>query len=164
MGKAKKDKKANASIPQKSVHLRLAYLHEATTYLRNASQSSTPQAKQTQESAMAEEDLVFRDYAEAAQIRYLMSQMKGVSRKAVIRVQREVKRSVCKGCDEMLSNGSTSLETTENKSKDGAKSWADVLVVKCLNCGTSKRSPVGAHLLKQREGVSGREAIRQCDR
>lgn len=136
-----KDKKSKGVLPQKNVHLRLAYLHQATTYLERHGRTNNVSGEDS------------RDNVEAgsSQTRYLASHLKGVSRKSVMRLQKRIKRSFCKGCDELLIPGKTSFEATENLSKNAAKPCADVLVVKCGTCGTIKRFPIGAGL-PQRKG------------
>lgn len=128
-----KEKKAKGALPQRNVHLRLAYLHQAALYLK--SQRHT--GNNVEETSEAVED-------GSSQLRYLVSHLKGVSRKSVIRLQRDIKRSLCKGCDELLMSGKTSVEVIENRSKNAAKPCADVLVVKCRTCGTAKRFQIGA--------------------
>lgn len=142
-----KDKKTKDSIPQRSVRLRLGYLHQAAEYLAN-SKTTLPENTTTSKIGSDETITEGRFQASSTRTRFLISQMKGVSRKSVIRLQKEIKRSVCKGCDELLCKGKTSLEKTENMSKNGAKPWADVLVVECQTCGTSKRFPIGARLTR----------------
>lgn len=145
-----KDKKAKDSIPQRSVHLRLGYLHQAAVYLSDYSKSTLPE--DTTNSKSDSHETATNKYCQPSgtQTRSLISQMKGVSRKSVIRIQKEIKRTVCKVCDELLVDGKTSLEKTENRSKNSAKPWADVLVVECQTCGTSKRFPVGLSPLNTR--------------
>lgn len=147
MAKEKKaEKKAKGSLPNKNVHLRLSFLHQAAKYLsESATQINPPRTR--------------RDDNEAegglgkpgnAQARYLTNHMKGVSRKSVVRLDKAVKRSICKGCDELLANNHTARESIENRSKCGRKTWADVLVVECERCGTLKRFPVGAKAMEDR--------------
>lgn len=74
----------------------------------------------------------------------LLSHVRAVSLKGVVRLTPDIKHSICKRCDGLLIRGSTAKIDMENKSCDGRKPWADVLVVTCSNCGTMKRFPVGA--------------------
>jgi len=41
---------------------------------------------------------------------------------------------------------------SENRSKKGRKPWAEVLVVRCISCGATKRFPVGS---RRRRAGSG---------
>lgn len=142
-----KSKKTKGSIPQRNVHLRLAYLHKAALYFSSASTSTANQS--IPDDSLTENNPPTSGDAEPdhEQTRYLVSQLKGVSRKSVIRLQKEIKRTVCKGCDEIQLGGVTSIESVENKSKGCAKPWADILVVRCRTCGTEKRFPVGMRIL-----------------
>ncbi|KAK5942078.1 hypothetical protein PMZ80_006031 [Knufia obscura] len=133
-----KEKKAKGSMPNKNVHLRLSFLHQAASYL--AHNAGGPAELRGNEETDANSRSVKRPRPHTAQTRHLLSHMKGVSRKSVIRLQKDVKRTVCKGCDQLLDDQS-STRTVENKSKGGAKPWASVLVVKCNTCGTAKRFP-----------------------
>jgi len=140
-----KEKKAKPALPNKNVHLRLSFLHQAATYLANnaTANAETNSNKECSTDLKSPE----KPLPYATQTRHLLSHMKGVSRKSVIRLNKEVKRRVCKGCDQLLADAS-STRVIENRSKQSAKPWADVLVVKCKNCGTAKRFPVGADALK----------------
>lgn len=130
-----KDKKTKGALPHKNIHLRLAYLHQAATYLE--SQSS--------------QNALDSPACGSSQLRYLISHLKGVSRKSVMRLHKDIKRSICKGCDELLVPGKTSVEFMENTSKNAAKPCADVLVVKCRTCDTTKRFPIGADSRRSRK-------------
>lgn len=140
MTKEKKSK--TTSLPQKNVHLRLAFLHQAASHLANQPRSDT----QTTTDASRDGALPrkVRPKTSVAQPRYLINQMKGVSRKSVIRLDKNIKRTICKRCDESFVEGRNSASIIENKSTNRSKPWADVLIVKCETCGTSKRFPVGS--------------------
>ncbi|PWY83469.1 Rpr2-domain-containing protein [Aspergillus heteromorphus CBS 117.55] len=73
--------------------------------------------------------------------RVYMSQMRGVSLKAQLRLPVDVKRSFCKRCDTHLIPGTTCTQEIRNASRGRKKPWADVLVVRCSTCGTEKRFP-----------------------
>lgn len=136
-----KSKKSQPSIPNKNIHLRLSFLYEAATFLDES---------KMKKNADGGGDSSFREATASnlgsAQSRHLISHMKGVGRKSVIRLNKDVKRSVCKGCDQLLMSEQATLITTENKSKGQSKPWADVRVVECRICGTSKRFPIGIGL------------------
>lgn len=145
MTKEKKSK--TTSLPQKNVHLRIAFLHQAASHLAQKARSDTQittdvggngtQPRKTPKTSIA-------------QPRYLINQMKGVGRKSVIRLDKNIKRSICKRCDEFFVEGENAASTIENKSTNCSKPWADVLVIKCGTCGTSKRFPVGSGQLGQK--------------
>lgn len=137
-----KDKKAKGQLPQKNVHLRLAYLHQAATYLENQRSQN-----------------ISVDHSNgSSQLRYLISHLKGVSRKSVMRLHKDIKRSLCKGCDELLIPERTSIQVVENRSKNAAKSWADVLVIKCCTCDTVKRFPVDPGIREKRKAGTTTQA------
>src|SRR5207247_2204446 len=73
--------------------------------------------------------------------RQYLSQVRAVSLKCQLRLPGDIKRSVCKRCDSLLIPGSTCTEETENKSRGRKKPWADVLIVQCNTCGSSRRYP-----------------------
>jgi ribonuclease P protein subunit RPR2 len=68
-------------------------------------------------------------------------QMRGVSLKTQTRLSVPVKRSFCKRCDTSLVPGVSSTQEIRNESRGRKKPWADVLVIRCLVCGTEKRFP-----------------------
>lgn len=146
MTKEKKSK--TASLPQKNIHLRLAFLHQAASHLADKGRSDARTTSGVSKDSALEPNA--RSEISVAQPRYLINQLKGVSRKSVIRLDRNIKRSVCKRCDELLLDGRNSARKIENMSASCSKPWADVLIVKCGTCGTSRRFPVGASQLAQK--------------
>lgn len=74
----------------------------------------------------------------------LTSHLRTVSKRGQLRIDQDIKRSICKTCSTPLLDCKTSVDKIENDSKRGAKPHADVRVVECLNCGTKKRFPIGA--------------------
>ena len=77
-------------------------------------------------------------------VRHLVSNIRGVSLKVQAQLSPSLKHSMCKRCDAFLVMGITSTSMVENRSSDGRKPWADVLVVTCNACNSSKRFPIGA--------------------
>ncbi|KAK5807334.1 hypothetical protein VI817_001592 [Penicillium citrinum] len=73
--------------------------------------------------------------------RVYISQMYGVSLKTLTRLPIQTKRSFCKRCETPLSSGTTCTIETQNASRGRKKPWADVMVIRCLVCGTEKRFP-----------------------
>lgn len=159
-----KDK--SRGIPNRHLHSRISYLHQAAQYLAN--HSSTPQnvskvGDQPNEpsteftksrnagteavepgSTKGADDSALRQHAKVSgQALRLSSQLLWVSQKSKVAVSRDIKRSICKCCKELLIPGKTAIHRMENKSKGGRKPWADVLVVECQRCGFQKRYPVG---------------------
>lgn len=82
--------------------------------------------------------------------RRLVSELRDVSLKMQLRMSPAMKHSICKNCNTLLLDGSTCSTEVENKSKDGKKLWADVLVRKCIVCGLAKRFPLAARRQKRR--------------
>lgn len=80
---------------------------------------------------------------ESALSRHLLTHLRAVSLKSVIRLTPAMKNSICKRCDLLMVPGSTATISAENKSRGSKKPWADVLVLTCVACGTTKRHPVG---------------------
>jgi len=78
--------------------------------------------------------------------------MRSVAKKSVMRLGPQIKRTICKRCDTLLVPGVSCENRIENASKGGKKSWADVLVVECMACGTVKRFPVGMDGMERRKG------------
>lgn len=150
-----KEKKAKdkRSIPNKNVHLRLSFLHQAALYLSNHANATEPTRSGSSNESCSSSQSSGKAQQNGGQSRYLLNHMKGVSRKSVITLDKEVKRKVCKGCDQLL-NAYSSVRVMENESKGGRKPWADVLVVKCRNCGTPKRFPRE----KEKEKVADNES------
>jgi ribonuclease P protein subunit RPR2 len=73
----------------------------------------------------------------------LSSHLLAVCRRAKVKASHDLKRSICKRCNELLVPGKTAIIRMENKSKRKRKPWADVLVAECQRCGFEKRYPVG---------------------
>ncbi|RMZ85955.1 hypothetical protein DV737_g242, partial [Chaetothyriales sp. CBS 132003] len=150
MGKSKAAKaaKAGESVPHRHLHSRVSFLHQAATYLatsvdsRAGGKASVSDARHGQRDAS---DLDERGGKQAcrAQSRHLISQLRGVSKKAQIRLAPDVKRVLCKRCDSLLLPGHGCVSEIENASLDRRKPWADVLCIKCTACGTVKRFPAG---------------------
>ncbi|KAJ5600554.1 hypothetical protein N7450_001621 [Penicillium hetheringtonii] len=69
--------------------------------------------------------------------RVYISQMYGVSLKTLTRLPIQTKRVV----KPPLSSGTTCTIETQNASRGRKKPWADVMVIRCLVCGTEKRFP-----------------------
>ncbi|KIW27283.1 uncharacterized protein PV07_07036 [Cladophialophora immunda] len=151
MGKSKPPKK-DSQVPQKHLHSRLSYLHQAATYLatvgsHNGQQKATKSAECTW--SVADRDLTNQGSVEATR---LLMHLRGVSRKSQIRIAPRVKHSICKCCDVLLIPGETMTEKLANPSKGGRKSWADVYEIHCDKCGTIKRFPC-----RRKSNQTGRE-------
>jgi ribonuclease P protein subunit RPR2 len=171
-----KDK--SRGIPNRHLHSRISYLHQAAQYLAN--HSGTPQnvnkdgdqpnelsiestksrnaGTETAElvSTKGGDDSALRRHAKVSgQALRLSSQLLLVSQRSKVAVSRDIKRLICKCCNELLIPGKTAIHRMENKSKGGRKPWADVLVVECQRCGFQKRYPVGQQRQPKRKDRIG---------
>jgi ribonuclease P protein subunit RPR2 len=145
--KAPKSAKSN---PHKHLQARVSFLQRASEYL------ATQQARQTEESGGSA--AVSESARNNGASRHMTAQCKGVSRKAQIRMSQDAKRSMCKRCETQLVLGQSSEEHVENLSRNGAKPWANVLVLTCLTCKAVKRYPIGAaRTSKRKDRQSKRE-------
>jgi len=147
-----KEKKSSGkgALPNKNVHLRISFLHQAALYLSNHVNTTEATKSMSRRESGSSPQPSEEPQMYGGQTRYMLNHMKGVSRKSVIRLDKQTKRKVCKGCDQLL-DAPSSLHVVENESKGGKKPWADVLVIKCGNCGTSKRFPTNARVLRQQQ-------------
>ena len=173
--------KSKVGPAQKHLHSRVSYLYQAATYLtenairqqgKDANCVPTPKtnSKKGSDSSSASppihsvlgEDPLISDIGKDEQTetigpaatpsQRLLAHVRTILRKSQIRLAPHMKHSICKRCDALLLPGSTSTINVENKSKNGNKPWADVLVIVCNACGTAKRYPVGAtRQLKRQE-------------
>ncbi|KAJ5965056.1 uncharacterized protein N7479_004932 [Penicillium vulpinum] len=164
MAKAKGKKEVkNSKNSQSHIRARLDYLHQAATYFQGKSTLAKSQNAQVHNN---EHNSVASDVSPGKnghtvdtnqQIcsvnqqktqkplrnlsRVCVSHLRAVAMKTQIRLPVTLKRSVCKRCDTILAPGVTCLHEIRNESHGGKKPWADVLVVRCLSCGTEKRFP-----------------------
>ncbi|THW08322.1 Rpr2-domain-containing protein [Aureobasidium pullulans] len=138
MAKASADKAK--SVPNKHLHARIAFLHQAATHLALhrppiARSESTDANVRLQQHGLP---------------LLLAAQLKAVSLKAQIRLSHDVKRSICKVCTTPLMPDTTSETRIENMSRASKKPHADLLVIRCRNCQTEKRFPIGATRQKKK--------------
>lgn len=123
------------------LHARTAFLYQAASYLALQAHNGGNCNDVNSTSVLDPEATKIAEYGVALQ---LGSHVHAVSRKGQVRLSTDLKRSMCKTCNAALIPGQTSTQTVENASKNGAKPWADVLVVECKLCGSKKRFPIGA--------------------
>lgn len=161
-------KKKAPGVPNRPMYSRISFLYQAATYL--AASDTQTQTQSTQKFPLTEgatvdvdmdvNDNINSDIADSQSnkptpgarnmSRRLLSQLRATTLKSQIRVNPEIKRSICKYCDTLLIEGQTCSSIVENKSKGGKKPWADTLVVKCQTCGREKRFPVNTPKQKRR--------------
>ncbi|PQE32772.1 hypothetical protein CJF32_00001254 [Rutstroemia sp. NJR-2017a WRK4] len=138
--------KGVAKVPNKNLYSRVSYLYQAATYLAMREQSGLDElsSNDTEDLWPAKKNESKPEASLQPLSRRLLSDLRSVSLKGVMRMSPAVKNSICKNCQTLLIDGSTSTTEVENKSKGGKKPWADVLVRKCNTCGLEKRFPVAA--------------------
>lgn len=155
---AKEKVKGAKGVPNKHLHARVAFLHQAALHLARQQcasnhsldnghlyQTAVPQIEETEASSA-------KKFIPAATVavqplglsQHLSSHLRQVALKAQIRLDSSVKRSVCKTCSAVLIAEKTCLMYTENLSRGGRKPHADMLVLQCMACGTKKRFPTDA--------------------
>ena len=162
MTKSKTSKGGNPSAPLKHLHSRLSYLHQAATFLATTPQGQT--LSKGQETGVSFDQVASGLRADNRPDREsirLLSHLRGVSRKAQLRLAPKIKHTICKRCDTLLIPGMSSNGTIVNPSKNSAKQWADLFEVRCDQCGTIKRFPVGAMI---QEGAEQQGEIRRRTR
>ncbi|KAJ5787820.1 hypothetical protein N7457_002810 [Penicillium paradoxum] len=163
MAKGKKEAK-NAKNSQSHIRARLDYLHQAALYFQGTSTLQNPQSihivQSNEESfvggqlSVSETSHVLESNQQAHPAsqkrtdkplgnlsRVCISHLRAVALKTQIRLPTTLKRSVCKRCETILTPGVTCSHEITNASRGGKKPWADVLVVRCFQCGTEKRFP-----------------------
>ncbi|KAJ5194460.1 RNAse P Rpr2/Rpp21 subunit [Penicillium cf. griseofulvum] len=160
--KGKKEPK-NSKNSQSHIRARLDYLHQAAAYFQGKSTLAKGQNAKVVNNeynlfashvSSGEESHTVDTKEEVCSVnqkntqeplrnlsRVCVSHLRAVAMKTQIRLPVTLKRSICKRCDTILTPGVTCSHETRNASRGGKKSWADVLVVKCLSCRTEKRFP-----------------------
>ncbi|KAJ4369188.1 hypothetical protein N0V83_006273 [Neocucurbitaria cava] len=145
MSKAKPSKPKG--VPNKHLHARTTFLYQAAMYLtlQNGADGSKACLNSRDTTARSEEPQEGPQLERPSPIALqLGSDLQQVSRKGQLRLSVDLKRSMCKSCNAILVPGRTAIQVIENKSKSGKKKWADVLVLECKLCGSTKRFPIGA--------------------
>lgn len=165
MAKAKGGKK-EAKNTQSHIRARLDYLHQAAAYLQAKSTEqkshNTAQAAHEAPNDQSVHGQACSDATGKEQVpkqralrvsqkkaekplgnlsRMCVSHLRDVAMKTQIRLPVTLKRSLCKRCATLFTPGVTCSHEIRNESRGGKKPWADVLVVRCLSCGTEKRFP-----------------------
>ena len=133
MGKAKS---SNAHLLA-----RLSHLHRASDALSGSEAQATPPMTNLS--------------------RFYLTHLRSVAKKSVLRLGPSIKRTICKRCDTLLVPGTSCEHRVENKSKNGRKKWADVLIVECKACGSVKRFPVGMDGWKAKNRGGGADKDRE---
>jgi ribonuclease P protein subunit RPR2 len=137
-------------VSNKHLHVRTTFLYQAATYLTLHASAAPLPVKSDFNNAPASHADTSHIHGCSGLALELGSQLHTVSRKGQVRLSAELKRSLCKQCNTILIPGRTSTQSIVNESKGGRKPWADVLVILCTFCNSTKRFPVGATRQKRK--------------
>ncbi|KAF5872947.1 putative ribonuclease p protein subunit [Botrytis fragariae] len=159
--------KGVSKVPNKVLYSRMSYLYQAATYLVVQDKESQEQSAKgtaldsSMEDVMKDESKAVANVTEGphqALSRRLITDLRSVSLKGLMRMSPDMKHSICKNCQTLLLEGTTCTAKVENQSKGGKKPWADVLVRKCHTCGLEKRFPLATERQPRRPKRSIQEA------
>ncbi|KAI9641967.1 hypothetical protein NHQ30_009836 [Ciborinia camelliae] len=158
--------KGVSKIPNKALYSRISYLYQAATYLAVQENGSQKQPAKGIASDSSMEDVMQCEPNMEINLtgscqplsRRLISDLRSVSLKGLMRMSPDMKHSICKNCQTLLMEGTTCTARVENQSKGGKKPWADVLVRKCNTCGLEKRFPLATKRQPRRSRRSTQEA------
>ncbi|KAH6710892.1 RNAse P Rpr2/Rpp21/SNM1 subunit domain-containing protein [Leptodontidium sp. 2 PMI_412] len=153
-------KPKTGSVPNKALYSRVSYLYQAAAYMATLQPHSQIMESRTTangkgrcegDSEMtSEESRATQPPLSQPASRRLVSDLRAVSHKVLMRISPAMKHSLCKNCDTMMIDGSTCTSEIENRSKGGKKPWADILVRRCNTCGLAKRFPLAVERQKRR--------------
>lgn len=158
---AKKQKDKGNGVQNRPAYSRVSFLYQAATLMvtprfPNATPVPTHQAAEVAEPTETSKsgDTPPEQTPSPENLRGIsrrfVTDLRQVGLKTQIRMDPSIKRKLCKFCDTLLVEGDSCTSFVENRSKDGSKPWADVLVVKCKTCQREKRFPVAAPRQKRR--------------
>lgn len=119
MAATTESKKSKKVAPNRDHYARLSFLHQAGVQMSNQ--------RQTKEFG-----------------RFYGQVLKSVARKNVLRLSPDMKRQLCKKCNQFLIPGYTCSIRLQNESKSEA-ARNDVYTVTCLTCSKQKRFPIGSN-------------------
>lgn len=168
--KIKEKAKGARNVPNKHLHARVSFLHQAATVLvaEESNLLSQPSLEPSSDvdpavaqhvrldddqmdwkGAFDQHKDINRTEPTETLVRsgmpfHLSSQLRQVARKSQIRLHPSIKRAACKTCNAVLVEGQTCNKHLDNMSKGAKKRQADVIVLECTYCGSKKRFPVGA--------------------
>ncbi|KAI0996855.1 hypothetical protein K3495_g11328 [Podosphaera aphanis] len=152
MAKGKLSKR-DTTVPNKALHSRISFLYQAAVHFASLNQSE-PNTVMRKDQNIVESPRHERKSNMPTAIyplsRRWVSDLRHISLKAQIRMAPALKHTMCKSCNTILIDGSTCTIKLENKSKNGSKPWADVLIKECTVCATVARFPVSAPRQKRR--------------
>jgi len=163
MGKSKN----GDSIVNRALYSRISYLHQAASYLATRSSSFEGSGGNGSSGRLPVDTSASASAASDNMARRLVSDIRTVGQKVLIRQGPGIKRASCKFCDTVFVEGETCMTTVENASKGGKKPWADLMVVRCQVCKNVRRYPTACVRQRRkpfREPPSPKEADGDGDR
>lgn len=126
-GTQRKQPRIPSSVPKKDHHQRVTYLYKLGSILAfKQSQFNLPVEKKRATEVLS---------------RAYLNHMDLVSKKAVLKLHPDIKRTICKKCNRLLIDGLTSKTRMKNNSRNKLP-HCDILEISC-ECGSVKRFPVG---------------------
>ncbi|KTW30647.1 hypothetical protein T552_00363 [Pneumocystis carinii B80] len=128
MTKKKKFSKEPKIVPQQELYARISFLYQAANIYTSYSILN--------QNTYANEDI----QSKLALSRFYINTAKKIARKAVLKINPSIKRTLCRRCDTILLPAITSSIRIENQSKNNKKE-ADTMVITCNFCNTQKRYP-----------------------
>ena len=137
---AKAKTKAGASIPNRHIHSRVSYLYQAAVYLKHASVNESLTSREADPSKPGHDLERSSARKSLGQPRYLLSHLRGVSRKAQTRIEPEIKRTICKHCDTLLIPGQTSPSNDPICLTNAQRLETDISALQCRSCAQTQRS------------------------
>lgn len=147
MGKSKNGE----SVTNRVLYSRISYLHQAASYLATQSFPSGEEAENGKPSAGPGHTKVTAASSASDNVaRRLVSDIRTVGHKVLIRQGPGIKRASCKFCDTVFIEGKTCTTMVQNASKGGKKPWADLLVVRCQVCTNVRRYPTACVAQKRK--------------
>ncbi|CZT03263.1 uncharacterized protein RAG0_10076 [Rhynchosporium agropyri] len=160
-------KPKTGGVPNKAIYSRVSYLYQAAAYM--AAQQQKPPMTESLVTAETKDNMEssrtsLRSSTELPSplsqpaSRRLVSDLRAVSHKVLMRISPAMKHSICKNCDTMMIDGSSCSSEVENRSKGGKKPWADMLVRRCNTCGYAKRFLLAAKRQQRRPQRGAQEA------
>ncbi|EGP87726.1 uncharacterized protein MYCGRDRAFT_42012 [Zymoseptoria tritici IPO323] len=174
-------------VPNKHLHARISFLHQAAEYLSShtsggerpdagpsdGSSEAQPDDRDTavkhlgsissnndRDSKHSTDDLAAPPLITPGMPSYMCSQLRQVALKSQIRLLPEIKRAYCKRCNAFLVEGQNYHRSMENLSRGGKKPHADITVFECGVCGAKKRFPItGAKQRRKGDRQSTRATV-----
>jgi ribonuclease P protein subunit RPR2 len=144
--------KSSGHVVNRLVYVRASYLYQAAACLASQPEASMSSLNES-EASTEKQSVALKQTVPSANTniaRRMVTDLRSVALKAQIRLSPAIKQTVCKYCDTFLIEGTTCTSSVENKSKNGRKPWADVLVIKCNICQRAKRFPAELRRQKRR--------------